>query len=370
MFSIFKSKQTRKNERNKKIEEIRTMIQTHESKYIFPAKEYNIKYDYNYNKYILHNVKQYEYWESYSNPLLKNVLIPLSKDNIKFDSFDSFKDWILTPNKLEEINNNIINNLYNILKNVQITHFENENIKNIRALLNYEKIPYLRNEPLFNNNGTLLNNISVRKRISNLIEKQEPLDKEIIVWRGQTNTEISSSSWFSSSLKKDIAKKYGKDLFKIHIQPGIKIIDLYEYYAKHGIKNPVNNTYKMRAYMRNYKFIYPHSKYFRNYYNYKEIIVQQNGTFYKDINKLEQGFTPIYNKPCKDGTCPILYYETYYFPSDKITQNNTNIIINTNKLNTTKRLKNRELGNISRLFRKNYPIIKQLYPTNKPLQKD
>ncbi len=336
-----KTNKTLKNgSKYNKINEIRNMIKNPESEYLFPKKKINVTYTKRNkpnNSGKEYNLSQIATWDLNIDNFVKDILLPLSKKGISFSSFNNFKEWILSDNSLEQIDTTIVNKLYTYLKHVQTNHYSNENIKNLRALLNYEKIPYLRNEPVQSNKEEYLNDITVRERIDNLIKHQIPLEKELIVWRGQTTDNIILPyTWFSSSLKKDIAIKYtdrNNNLFKIHIQPGIKVIDLYAQYKQYGIKNPVNNVYKMRALMRNYTFIHPISKYTRNYSKYNEYLVESGGKFYKDINKLEEGFKEIYSNSDKTKR---IYYETYYFPS--LTNNtNRNNINNIDPLRSTRK---------------------------------
>ena len=182
-----------------------------------------------------------------------------------------------------------------------------------------------------------------------------------------------SPSWFSTSLDRDIAKEYGINLFKIHIQPGVKVLDLYKEYNKYGIDNPVNNVYKMRAYMRRHDFMYPIAKVTRNYKRYKEYIVEGGGTFYKDINKTEEGVKEVYSTSCKSNTTYPIYYETYYFPpteplAEKQWSKNLYKTVNNTKKSVNKsrtRKNERNLLLSLKTLRRTPNIIETInYPTN------
>jgi hypothetical protein len=373
MFSFFT--QTRRNDKSKKIYEIREMIKTPESEFLFPERKSIINYIKSEpEKYTLKLTKT---WNNSIKDFTVDILKPLSKKGIKFPSYESFKEWILTPDTLEELNSNFINKLYEYLKRVQITQYNNTQIKNLRSLLNYERKPYIRGSPIINKNTNPLNNITVETRIQRILNRQPPLEKELILWRGQHQDFMVSPSWFSTSSDKNIAKIYGPYLFKIHVQPGVKVLDLYkEYKNTYGIKNPVDDIYKIRAYMRRHDFIHPIAKYTRNYKSYKEHLVEGGGKFYKSINEMgegiEEGFTEVYNTSHRNNKTKPVYYETYYFPpaepleeiewSNKLySSNNSN---KSNKSSANSRLFNLTFSRNNKIHREPNIIENIEYPTN------
>ncbi len=277
------------------ITDIRNLIQTPDAKYIYPNKYYDT------NLYKGEFINIYR-WNS-PTLFVRDVLDILQrKKGLGFESFEAFRDWVLTPGTLESVNKPILDKLYNELQSVQTSSYTEEELAEIRALLDYENIPWFRGEPVLNYNGEPLNTVSVETRIRRLLSKQKPVMEEVIVWRGQNGKEILPLSWFSVSLEKEVADSYGSDLFKINIQPGVRMFDLYKEYAKYGIQNPLLSKAKVRSIMRNMYFM---GHYSSNYSEYKENIVEGGGTFYKDISKREPGFT--FNGE---------YFETYYFPPE------------------------------------------------------
>lgn len=341
------------------IDQIRELIQTPEAKYIFPVKYHILKE--NGKTYIdIHK------WEKYPNTLVKQVLFPLTKRNIRFESFDAFRDWVITPGTLESMNTNSLKILYQALQSVQTSQYNTNQLAEIRALLNYERVPWFRGEPVENNEGKPLNDVSVETRIQRMLKKQEPLKKEKIVWRGQTGTELLPLSWFSTSTNKSIAKEYGNNLFKIHVQPGTKVIDLYEQYKKYGIKNPLTDLTRVRSIMHNSDYL---QAYAANYSSYAEIIVEGGGHFYKDDKKIEPGFREVMGRfSCMSNTTCPKYYETYYFPNES---NNVpeiewkrNIYPVKNQLNTTRSSK-RQMSMRMRNYNSSFTKKNVKYPTNR-----
>ncbi len=184
---------------------------------------------------------------------------------------------------------------------------DNEKI-NLRAIIGYERNPE-RNRKILNNTHT------IGYRIKTLIQKQEPLSKDLIVWRGQWNCKINPESWFSTSLKNKVARTYGgRCLFKIHLEPGVRCIDLYKYYSQYNIHNPVEQKDNIRELMNNMNLNLSD-----DYSKFAEVIVQEGGTFWKDKEHTEKGFkevgeTTLLSISFKESTNAkkMKIYETYY----------------------------------------------------------
>jgi hypothetical protein len=79
-----------------------------------------------------------------------------------------------------------------------------------------------------------------RKYISD-IPKQTVSGKETIVYRGQTGNTIlldRKDSFISTSMDDDVASGYGDILFKIHLLPGIRYIDINTLFENESMNNP------------------------------------------------------------------------------------------------------------------------------------
>ncbi len=184
----------------------------------------------------------------------------------------------------------------------------NNERRNLRVIIGYERNPN-RTRKILNNTHT------IQYRIKKIIEKQQPLKKELVVWRGQWNNKIDPESWFSTSLKKDIARSYGgKSLFKIHLELGIQYLDLYKYYDTFNINNPSKQKNNIRKLMNNINLNLSD-----DYSTFAEIIVQEGGTFWKDKEHTQIGFkeigniTPLSALGKEYTTEPVMkIYETYY----------------------------------------------------------
>jgi murein L,D-transpeptidase YcbB/YkuD len=50
---------------------------------------------------------------------------------------------------------------------------------------------------------------TIKERIERILERQQPLTKPMIVWRGQINATINNTSWFSTSTHIHVALNYG-----------------------------------------------------------------------------------------------------------------------------------------------------------------
>lgn len=210
-----------------------------------------------------------------------------------------------------------------------LTKLNNTNLKELRSLVAYEHFPN-RGYIISKKTKKKLNELTIEERIQSIIDKQEPLTKSQIVWRGQVdNKEIIPRSWFSTSTYRHIAEEIysAKEyLFKIHLQPGIKCIDLYKLYKKYGINNPynapINNVRKLLE--NNEHIINPYN----NYKDFGEIIVNGGGKFWKDDKKQEEGFKLLEHIHKEDYLSVIDYYiyETYYFP-DTSTMSPKNVTI-------------------------------------------
>ncbi len=195
-----------------------------------------------------------------------------------------------------------------------MSHKSNNEKKNLQAVLFYERFPEkTRKVPK--------NILTIGERIANLIDKQAPLTTPLVVWRGQFNDAIDPHlNWFSTSLRDDVARSYStKNLFKIYLQPGIRVLDMYQYYEAYGIKDPVkeaNNVSKYFAFKNNAKFTT------NDYTQFQEVLVEKGGSFWADPKKTQKGFRHIGQAhPTEAGTFVNIpdiamdVYETYYFPA-------------------------------------------------------
>ncbi len=197
-----------------------------------------------------------------------------------------------------------------------ISNKSNNEKKNLQAVLMYERSPdKTRKLP-----KTL---ITVGERIGNLIDAQSPLTAPLVVWRGQYDQTIDPNlSWFSTSLRSDVARSYSyRYVFKIHLQPGNKIINMYKYYDTYGIKNPAKEANDISKYL---DFNFKNNRYFTNndYTQFQEVLVEKGGSFWKDPEKTQKGFRWIGKAhPTEAGTFENIHdiemdvYETYYFPA-------------------------------------------------------
>lgn len=153
----------------------------------------------------------------------------------------------------------------------------------LRAVLAYERNAYTRNQFLLGNTRT------VRDRIAELISRQQPLTEPLVVWRGQHTHSIEPTSWFSVSPFQWIALEYGgKALFKIHLEPGVRYLDMYTYYADMGIQNPHTEAEAVRNFLQNPELNMSH-----NYIQFGEILVEGGGTFWKNAAHTKPGFRTI-----------------------------------------------------------------------------
>jgi len=189
--------------------------------------------------------------------------------------------------------------------------------KTLRAVLLYERSP--------NKNRILPGNETpLGTHIERLLQKQVPLTESVVVWRGQKNAKINPDlGWFSTSFRDDIARTYGgKHLFKIHIQPGVRILDMYKYYNERGIQNPVKEANELQA-----EYFQHNEKYQNNNYSeFQEVLVEEGGSFWQDSEKKEKGFKWIGKQnPVNPGTLQennygekykMNVFETYYFPPE------------------------------------------------------
>lgn len=137
------------------------------------------------------------------------------------------------------------------------------------------------------------NQMSVVERVKSILQKQEPLQQEISVFRGQKPIDKFNgrtiipreSEWFSASFSQKVAleeftntKKEKCCLFKINIHPGIKILAVNDYLSKFKFKE----TKKEHE---------------------DEVIIDGNGVF-----------TDFIEKEDKNGNT---YFETNYKPKPK-----------------------------------------------------
>lgn len=183
------------------------------------------------------------------------------------------------------------------------------NVSNLRALLAYERSPN-RTRKAPKNDRTL------EDRIRITLDKQAPLPAPLTVWRGQRNCTITPTSWFSTSTRNVVSRSYGgRCLFKIHLQPGVRCLDLYATFAKFGIQNPYTEPNKVRNLLENNTLNISN-----NYSEFKEVIVEEGGSFWKDAEQREAGFrhigsvyaTSVYFE--ENEAQQMNVYETFYFP--------------------------------------------------------
>lgn len=120
------------------------------------------------------------------------------------------------------------------------------------------------------------NALTIEQRIQNLLNASPPLRDEILVYRGHnplSPTIYSDRGWFSTSpdLDKVLRQHISNDttccLFKIHILPGIKYINVDATIARAGLK--------------------------KTGYDESEIIVNGGGAFYANPELTEEGFKKI-----------------------------------------------------------------------------
>ncbi len=180
---------------------------------------------------------------------------------------------------------------------------KNQN-RNLRAIVTYERL----NPPRYTYTVPG-NTVPIESRIATFLRSHPPVKKEEIVWRGQATFPMNADSWMSTSKKDTIARSYGGGyLFKIHLMPGVHRLDMYDYYAKQGIKDPRKEN-RFKPWNLNMS---------NNYTEFAEVIVAGGGEFWKDSQQTEMGFQYV-------GTMPAIFYggeesdqlmkvyETYYF---------------------------------------------------------
>lgn len=191
-------------------------------------------------------------------------------------------------------------------------HYNRNKTRNLRAVLTYE-----RNNPNRQTHIVPGNTLSLGARMDALLSKQTPLTSEAIVWRGQRTFPISPRSWFSTSTDATIARTYGgRYLFKIHLMPGIHCLDLYDYYAAHGIQNPIHEAEALEEIVGNLGVSMSN-----NYADFGEVIVQGGGTFWKDPRRKQVGFRYIGKIPAASARSrenedwSLSMFETWYGPA-------------------------------------------------------
>lgn len=174
--------------------------------------------------------------------------------------------------------------------------------RNFRAILTYE-----RENPNRYTYYVPGNTKSLESRIADFLRSQSPLLREKLVWRGQWDFPLNARSWFSTSTKNAISRSYGgRNLFKIHLMPGVRCVDLYEYYGSLAV-NLHTEGHALNLNMSN------------NYTQFGEIIVEGHGEFWKDAKRSEPGFrfvgftypTDPHGKEDRDSMMNV--YETFYF---------------------------------------------------------
>ncbi len=188
--------------------------------------------------------------------------------------------------------------------------------KNLRVVLLYERSP--QKYKILSGNT-----LTIKERIRRLIDRQTPITEPVTVWRGQHTYKIHpDQGWFSTSLREDVARSYaGKHVFKIHLQPGVKLLNMYEYYNKHGIQDPVKELNELQE---NY-FRHNNSFTNNNYSQFEEILVEEGGSFWQDSEQTAEGFrflgkvnpvSAILEEQNMEGNeeYMVSMFETYYFP--------------------------------------------------------
>lgn len=149
------------------------------------------------------------------------------------------------------------------------------------------------------------NKNTIENRIQKILNKQEPLIKPRVLYRVHTpnSPTIIPGSWFSTSKNKEtILREFTNKntkccLFKIHVQPGIKVIDVDEILKKSGKKSRFDEA---------------------------EVIVDNTGVFSHPLKA--NGFLNISNEG------GIQTFETYYrLPKNQLTKENILEIINENE---------------------------------------
>jgi hypothetical protein len=153
----------------------------------------------------------------------------------------------------------------------------------------------------------------VENRIANMLKKQLPLTKEKIVWRGHVMgpTTIDPRSWFSTANNREAIQSFihtesGCCIFKIHLMPGIRVMNVKQVLRSSRNKHSSNSSRRNRS--NSYS---PIQKTLRNRRinmmldEEDELIVEGGGVFYTTANAHEEGFIH------KGGV-----FETYYFPHD------------------------------------------------------
>ena len=165
-----------------------------------------------------------------------------------------------------------------------------------------------------NREGCPLNSKPVEEQITDILKKQSPLTKSIILWRGHVKSPetISSHTWFSTSESQKSAKNLftnadsGCCLFKIHVMPGIHVFNVTKV-LRTSPKTP-RSVRSSRSSPKSSPKSPTRSKRKNNtlrevLQEEKEWIVEGGGVFYKDKEGTQKGFRQ------QDG-----YYETYYYP--------------------------------------------------------
>jgi hypothetical protein len=127
-----------------------------------------------------------------------------------------------------------------------------------------------------NKNLKQVNNVTVNDRVKSLLQKQNPLEHKMILYRGQTpdskNIKANQGSWISTSETIESAKDFLNTtkekccLFKIHVMPGIRVLNVHEALSKAGL-------------------------YAKSYEDEKEFIVDDNGVFSNFDEKTMNGIT-------------------------------------------------------------------------------
>lgn len=134
------------------------------------------------------------------------------------------------------------------------------------------------------------NGKTIEDDIQDLLEEQTKVKYPLILYRGQLGSVedsdvITPNTWFSTTKNKAIASLHSHKeccLFMIHIQEGIRILNVHKVLQEHGIGTQA-------------------------FEEEEEFIVEGGGTFFQDIKKEIPGFLEIGRGE----------FETYYFPGEK-----------------------------------------------------
>jgi hypothetical protein len=153
----------------------------------------------------------------------------------------------------------------------------------------------------------------VENKITNMLKKQPPLMKEKIVWRGHVMgpTTIDPRSWFSTANNREAVQSFihtesGCCIFKIHLMPGIRVMNVKEVLRSSRNKRSSNSSRRNRSNSHSSARKTLRNRYINSMLDEEdELIVEGGGVFYTTANAYKEGFIH------KGGV-----FESYYFPHD------------------------------------------------------